>query len=91
MKKIIYAASSVSLLTLTLTGCGTWNNNNPAHYVNTGVGYVTTPVVSTVGGVRVWTGYPATRQDVVVFKKKGIVYKNGHTYTITEGKYVLVR
>lgn len=92
MKKLFFAVS-ITLFSVVLTGCGVRNTvDTTANYVNTGVGYVVTPVANTVGGgVKLLTGYPASSQDRMVYQKKGVVYKNGHTYTISNGRYVLVR
>jgi len=42
-------------------------------------------------GVGLLVGQTATEQDKLIYRKKGVVYRNGHAYHIRDGKYVLVR
>lgn len=96
MIKQIIAVSSITLLSASLIGCG-FNNvgETGANVVNTGVGFVSTAgtaVGTTVGkGVGFLTGHTATNSDVRTYKRNGVVYRDGHSYKIQNGKYVLVR
>lgn len=94
MKKIFYSAASITCISFTLTACGGLTNavDTTAHAVGSTVSFVATPVVYAVdGSVNLLTGQTASQHDIVVYKKKGVVHKHGHTYRIVHGKYVLVR
>ncbi|MDI9819159.1 MULTISPECIES: hypothetical protein [unclassified Legionella] len=80
MKKLLCTTLAVSALTIGLASCGTFNGM--------GMG-VADPVVDT--RVDTLSGHRATKQDIAVYRKKGVVYRNGHTYHIRNGKYILVR
>lgn len=57
-----------------------------------GVGAVGSTAVHTVGsGVNYMTGKPATYHNNRMYYKQGLVHRNGHTYRIQNGRYVLVR
>lgn len=77
--------------------CGTFNQVGTTSHnlVSTGVGYVgnTTHTVGTtvVRGVTVLNGQRASYQDTMTFRRTGVVYRDGYSYTIHQGKYVLVR
>ncbi|ASQ45362.1 hypothetical protein [Legionella clemsonensis] len=103
MKKHILITLVLSAFTFGLTSCGlggitrtgTAVVGTGVDYVGTGVGYVGatgTRVVRTVGtGVGTWVGRVATDRDVVIYRKRGVVYHDGHAYRIHNGRYVLVR
>ena len=80
MKKLTIAVCTVSVLAAALTGCGfrddgTVGVNNPT-YVAPG---------------ETWVGRTALPEDVVVYRKRGVVYHDGQAYRITKGRYVIVR
>lgn len=104
MKKIIFTSFSILTLAVGLIGCNTLNTaantgvtvvKAGGTVVKGGVGVVSragTAVVTTVGtGIDTLVGHRATSRDVQVYRKKGVVYRNGHAYHIKNGKYVLVR
>lgn len=105
MKKIILGIVSVGALSLGLAGCGNRDDAGTAAgsaaggAVGAGVGFAATagnPVGAAVGagvGATVGSivGKNATEQDMVVYRKNGVVYHDGHAYRISNGKYVLVR
>lgn len=97
MKKLIINSTIIGIASLGIFGCGTMSNIGAAgqQITSTGVGYVTatTEAAGTIigRGVGVLTGYPASYQDKVVYRRDGIVYRNGYAYKIYRGKYVLVR
>ncbi|WP_131781997.1 hypothetical protein [Legionella gresilensis] len=95
MKKLILTATSVAILSAALAGCG-WNtmDNMGGAVVRTSTGVVNTTgavVTDTVGGgVAVLTGQPVVYRDMVAFRKHGVIYHNGHTYTVKHGRYVMM-
>jgi hypothetical protein len=97
MNKIILSVVAVSAFSLNLMGCQPFNAVGRAGntVVGTGVGLVST-TGATVGravgaGVDILVGRPATRNDMVAYRKNGVVYHNGHAYRIQNGRYVRAR
>ncbi|MGQ3889664.1 hypothetical protein ACQUW5_11595 [Legionella sp. CNM-1927-20] len=94
MKKLILTGTSVAILSAALVGCG-FNTMDTVGgtLVSTSTGVVNTTgavVSDTVGGVAVLTGQPVVYRDMVAFRKHGVIYRNGHTYTVRHGRYVMI-
>ncbi len=96
MNKNILSVVSVSLLTVCLFGC-TRNEVGTVGgaAVGAGVGYAATggsAVGTAVGaGVGALVGHMATDEDVRVYRSRGVVIHDGHSYRIHNGRYVIVR
>lgn len=93
MKKLMLAVISMSL---GLTACGFRDDGAVAGgAVGAGTGFVATggnPVGAVVGaGVGSLVGQRATRQDIVVYRNRGVVVHDGVSYHIRDGRYVVVR
>ncbi|QDP71633.1 hypothetical protein FOG18_03105 [Legionella israelensis] len=97
MKKLILTTMAVGALSVGLIGCGTRDDvgATAGGAVGAGVGLAATggtPVGAVVGaGVGGLVGKEATDRDIVIYRKKGVVYHNGKAYHIKNGRYVLVR
>ncbi|WP_419419773.1 hypothetical protein ACNVED_00255 [Legionella sp. D16C41] len=96
MKKLILTGASIAVLSASLVGCG-WNTVDTVGngLVSTGTGVVTTSgavVTNTVGtGVGVLTGRPVIYRDMVAYRRHGVIYRDGHTYTVQHGRYVIMQ
>ncbi len=102
MKTLIIGCSV--LMSLSLVGCNTMNDgmNKTSQFSNNTVGrgvhYVATTgatVGKTVGtGVTTVLGGGmdlVTGKTVTHYNNKNVMYRNGHTYKLQHGQYVLVR
>ncbi len=95
MNKQILSVVSMSLLTVCLIGC-TRNEVGTAGgaAVGAGVGYAATggsTVGSVVGaGVGALVGHVATNDDMRVYRSRGVVVRDGYSYHIQNGRYVIV-
>ncbi|WP_131750079.1 hypothetical protein [Legionella beliardensis] len=59
--------------------------------VSTGTNVVTTTGTVVGSGVDLLVGRPVTHADMVVYRKHGVIYRNGHSYAIQNGRYIIVR
>lgn len=91
MKKLMLTVVSVSALSLGLIGCG-FHNNDTVGMDDKDYAVKSQPTaeahVVKVGGL---AGKTASKYDRMVYEKDGVVMHNGHSYHITNGRYVLVR
>ncbi|GGI81678.1 glycine zipper domain-containing protein [Legionella impletisoli] len=96
MKKLILSIFAISALSAGLIGCGTRGEvgatGGAAAGAGVGLAATGTPLGAAVGaGVGALVGKEATDRDVVIYRKKGVVYHDGVAYHIHNGRYVLVR
>lgn len=78
MKKSVLVIIAISTLSLSLIGCG----------------FRTEPEVVEVQQVKVvkgpLVGHKAMQEDIVVYRTKGVVYRDGYAYHIRNGRYVVI-
>ncbi|AHE66610.1 glycine zipper domain-containing protein [Legionella oakridgensis] len=102
MNKIILALLVVGSLSVTITGCGTRTQavgTASGTAAGAGIGFIASgfnPAGAAIGagvgaGVGGLAGTVASDEDVMIYRQKGVVYRNGVAYRIQNGRYVTVQ
>lgn len=92
MKRILSSGLVIGSLVVGLMGCNAVQTGaqGVAHAGETVVdtGIKASEIIAR-GGVETLVGLTATAEDMVTYRKKGVVYHHGRAYHIKHGKYVL--
>ncbi|MDI9817542.1 MULTISPECIES: hypothetical protein [unclassified Legionella] len=102
MHKMILAALAIGALSVGITGCGTRTQAagmGAGTMTGAGVGFLATgfnPAGAAIGagvgaGVGGLAGTVASDRDVVIYRQKGVVHRDGVAYHIRNGRYVVVQ